>query len=62
MGIAGKKQLWRNLADLAGLADRMPDVDFDGLVARAQEQLDILEPFRLSAGREALQSAAPATA
>jgi hypothetical protein len=60
MGIAGKKQLWRNLADLAGLADRMPDVDFDELVARAQEQLDTLEPFRLSAGREALQTAAPA--
>jgi hypothetical protein len=60
MGIVGKKQLWRNLADLAGLADRLPDVDFDELVARAQQQLDTLEPFRLSAGREALGTAAPA--
>ena len=62
MGISGKKQLWANLADLAGLAERLPDVDFDDLVARAQHQLEILEPFRRSAGQEALRAAAPATA
>jgi hypothetical protein len=60
MGIAGKKQLWNNLAALAGLAERVPDVDFDELIARAQRQLDVLEPFRQSAGREALRAAAPA--
>jgi hypothetical protein len=54
MGIAGKKQLWANLRDLAGLAERLPDVDFDALIARAQAQLDELEPLRRVAGREAL--------
>lgn len=54
MGIQGKKVLWANLRDLAGLSSRVPDVDFDALVARAQSQLDELEPFRETAGREAL--------
>lgn len=61
MGIEGKKILWQNLRDCAGLADRLPDVDFDALIERAQSQRDQIEPFRLAAGRTALApGAAPA--
>lgn len=58
MGIAGKKQLWVTLRDLADLASRLPDVDFDDLIERAERQRAELEPFRVRAGTEAL--AAPA--
>jgi hypothetical protein len=57
-GIEGKKVLWENLRDCARLADRLPDVDFDALVARAQAQREELEPFRLAAGSAALGDAA----
>ncbi|TDP96690.1 hypothetical protein [Labedaea rhizosphaerae] len=57
MGIDGKKQLWGTLRDLAGLAERLPDVDFDHLIARAQQQRDELEPFRVRAGQAALAGA-----
>ena len=59
MGIEGKKLLWTTLRDLAGLASRLPDVDFDNLIERAERQRAGLEPFRLQAGTEAF--AAPAT-
>ena len=52
-GLAGKVQLWTTLRDLASLAARLPDVDFDDLIARARSQRDALEPFRERAGREA---------
>lgn len=54
MGIDGKKQLWDTLGDLAGLRDRLPEVDFDGLIRRAEEQREALEPFRSQVGREVL--------
>ncbi|HVM17811.1 MAG TPA: hypothetical protein VM290_09545 [Gaiellaceae bacterium] len=50
MGIEGKKILWANLRDLAGLGACFPDVDFDGLVARADRQRETLEPHRAAAG------------
>ena len=53
IGLAGKPQLWMTLRDLAGLGERLPDVDFDELIRRARAQHDSLEPFRLEAGREA---------
>jgi hypothetical protein len=60
MGIDGKKTLWANLRDLAGVAVRLPDVDFDQLIERAQDQRSQLEPFHARAGREALAvSSAP---
>ncbi len=52
-GIEGKKILWRNLRDLAEAGERLPGVDFDRLIERAQEQIDELEPHRAAAGREA---------
>jgi hypothetical protein len=54
MGIEGKKILWENLADLAGLRARLADVDFDALADRANAQRAELEPFRREAGRDAL--------
>ena len=54
MGIDGKKLLWASLRDLAGLRERLPDVDFDALIERAQQQRDELEPHRAVAGRAAL--------
>jgi hypothetical protein len=53
MGIDGKKQLWTTLRDIAGLGERLPEVDFDALVQRAEEQRAELERFRAEAGREA---------
>ena len=55
MGIEGKKILWANLRDLAGLAERLPDVDFDHLIERAERQRAELEAARASAGKEALR-------
>ena len=58
MGIEGKKLLWTTLRDLADLDSRLPDVDFDNLIERAERQRADLEPFRVRAGVEAF--AAPA--
>lgn len=55
MGIDGKKLLWSNLRDLAGVGSRLPDVDFDHLIARAETQRAELEPFRARAGRDTLR-------
>jgi hypothetical protein len=55
-GIEGKRILWGNLRDFADLATRLPDVDFDHLIERAERQRAELEPFRAQAGREAFLS------
>jgi hypothetical protein len=57
MGIEGKKVLWATLRDLAGLAVRLPDIDFDHLIERAERQRADLEPLRARAGKEALSAA-----
>src|SRR5215207_4558823 len=54
MGIDRKQQLWSNLRDLAGVGARLPDVDFEHLIARAESQRAELEPFRARAGRDTL--------
>jgi hypothetical protein len=59
MGIDGKKQLWGTLRDLAALGERLPDVDFDHLIERAEHQRATLEPFRTRSGAETFTSAAP---
>ncbi|SFW85488.1 hypothetical protein [Amycolatopsis australiensis] len=53
MGIDGKRTLWTTLADLAGLRTRLPDIDFDRLLARAAEQRATVEPYRRAAGQAA---------
>lgn len=60
MGIEGKKQLWTTLRDLAGLAARLQDIDFDHLILRAEEQRGLLEPHRARAGKEAFEDRAEA--
>jgi hypothetical protein len=59
-GIEGKKVLWQNLRDCARLGERLPDVDFDELISRAQRQRDEIEPFRLAAGNAAFRQTADA--
>ncbi|GAA1336790.1 hypothetical protein [Saccharothrix algeriensis] len=59
MGIDGKKQLWNTVADLAGLRERLPDIDFDHLLERAERQRATLEPFRTRAGTKVLRAPAP---
>jgi hypothetical protein len=59
MAIENKILLWENLRDLAGLGGRLPDIDFDHLVARARAQRAELEPFRAQAGRIALGGETP---
>ena len=58
MGIEGKKILWANLREFADIRARLPDVDFDHLIERADRQRAELEPFRAQAGRQALTAAA----
>jgi hypothetical protein len=53
MGIDGKKLLWTTLRDLAGLGSRLPDIDFNHLLERAEQQRADLEPFRVRAGIDA---------
>lgn len=53
MGIRGKKQLWTTLRDFTGLSTRLPDLDFDHLIERAERQSAELEPFRSRVGTEA---------
>jgi hypothetical protein len=55
MGIDGKKQMWVTLRDLAALGSRLPEVDFDGLIARAEGQRAELEPYRVRSGQEAFR-------
>jgi hypothetical protein len=58
MGIEGKKILWHTLGELAGLRDRLPNTDFDELLARAARQRQTLEPFRREAGTRAFAAKA----
>ncbi len=62
MGIDGKKLLWANLRDLGELGPRLPGVDFDHLIERAERQRADIEHLRTQAGRQALAGAdAPVT-
>jgi hypothetical protein len=58
MGIDGKKQLWTTLRDLAGLDERLPEIDFDELINRAARQRAELEPLRVAIGSETFQTTA----
>jgi hypothetical protein len=58
MGIEGKKILWNTLGDLAGLRERLPDIDFAELLDRAARQRQTLEPFRREAGKHAFTAPA----
>jgi hypothetical protein len=54
LGVWGKLSLWRALAQVAEQHPAIASVDLDDLIARAQNQYDLLERERLAAGRRAL--------
>ena len=53
IGVAGKRSLWRNLRDGAGVDDRLVGIDLDRLLERAESQLERLEDRRVEAARRA---------
>jgi hypothetical protein len=54
LGVWGKLSLWRALAQVADQHPAIASVDLDELIARAQNQYDLLERERLAAARRAL--------
>jgi hypothetical protein len=59
LGIQGKLGLWKSLPAIREIDPRVPDLDFDTLLARAQTQYNQVEEQRL---RLATVTFAPATA
>lgn len=53
LGLRAKRQLWVTLRDLAALTARLPGIDLDDLIVRAEAQHDLLEPCWVQAGLEA---------
>jgi hypothetical protein len=53
LGIEGKKSLWRTLAASTGEVPALRGVDYDALIARADEQRRTFEPHRLAAAKDA---------
>jgi hypothetical protein len=56
LGIEGKLALWKSLMSVAETHPVLNTTDFDELRARAEQQLEGLEPHRLAAAVEALGS------
>jgi hypothetical protein len=54
LGVWGKLILWRALSRVADQHPAIASVDLDGLIARAENQYELLERERLAAGRRAL--------
>jgi hypothetical protein len=50
-GIAGKRALWRALAEVGPRGERLAGFDFHRLAERAEDQHDMAERLRLQAGR-----------
>ncbi len=57
LGILGKRALWRALAIIASAHARLREMNFDELIARAQDQHDRVEERRVELARTALQPA-----
>lgn len=53
MAIEAKKHVWETLADLAALDERLPDIEFDRLIHRAESQRKAIQPLRQSAAAQA---------
>jgi len=54
LGVKGKLGLWTALQQVADRYPAIGSVDLDRLIERAQNQYDLLEHARLSAGAQAL--------
>jgi hypothetical protein len=55
LGILGKLALWRALASIAPVDERLQGVDYESLIARAQSQFDAVEGQRMEAAAIALR-------
>jgi hypothetical protein len=54
IGVEGKICLWRAMKEVADNFEELSGIDFDALLARAQQQRQGLENERLTAARAAL--------
>jgi hypothetical protein len=54
LGVWGKLSLWKALAQVADQHPAIASVDLDELIARAQNQYELLERERLEAAKRAL--------
>ena len=52
VGVAGKLALWRSLASVPALSERLSEFDLDQLAERAQRQRAEIEDQRINAARE----------
>ena len=64
IGVESKRRLWRVLEDVCGLLPSLAGINFEELSARADQQLEALDRFRVLAARRAFtgKAAAPAGA
>ena len=62
IGIAGKKAMWRALAEVAPREARLAQHDLSALVERAEDQLSRVEALRLDAARAAFEQTRPSEA
>lgn len=56
LGIDGKRQLWESLREFARVGERLPDIDFDALIERAERQRALIEPHRRATGADVLSA------
>lgn len=61
MGVAGKLSLWTALKEITDSNAQIAEFDLDGLIARAESQIEGLEAERLKAAKAALSTPAPAS-
>jgi hypothetical protein len=54
IGVHGKLSLWVNLREATAVGERVPGVDLDRLIERAERQLSEIEAHRLDAARRAI--------
>jgi hypothetical protein len=57
VGIEGKRAMWQTLLQIQAYHERLGDFGLETLIARADDQRQRLEPHRLNAAREAMESA-----
>jgi hypothetical protein len=59
-GVTGKRSLWHALATAFPADERLSDIDFPALIARAERQLSGINDHRRAAAHDALNGAAQA--
>ena len=61
MGVGGKLSLWKALKEITDSNAQIAEFDLDGLIARAESQIEGLEAERLKAAKAALSTPAAAS-